>query len=44
VLATADKLATSSAWQIAPLDKLGHLISAAPQPDWLPGTCHYSRA
>lgn len=41
VLATADKLGTTSPWGIAPLSALGTLITSGPRPDWLPpGTAH----
>ena len=36
VLATPDKIGTSSPWQIAGLDQIATLISAGGRPEWLP--------
>lgn len=44
VLATEDKLGATSPWAIAPLSRLGTLISCEKRPDWLPGTAEHIRA
>jgi DeoR/GlpR family transcriptional regulator of sugar metabolism len=43
VLATPDKIGTSSAWGIVPLDILGRLISPE-RPDWLPASVLHTMA
>ena len=41
LMATPDKLAVSGVWMIAPLQRLGTLVSVGPRPDWLPpGVAH----
>lgn len=38
VLATPDKLGTTSPWAVAPLERLTTLVSPGPRPAWLPET------
>ena len=44
VLATEDKLGATSPWTIAPLSRLGTLVTCGARPDWLPPTIDHIRA
>lgn len=44
VLATADKLGATSPWAIAPITRLGTLVSGGARPDWLPRGASHIRA
>jgi DeoR/GlpR family transcriptional regulator of sugar metabolism len=37
LMATPDKIGVSGVWGIAPLERLGTLVSVGPRPEWLPG-------